>query len=380
VFALERDMLVRRGHEVQCFERFSDEIRSKGAYGILAGGLATPWNPFAARAMRRLVATFRPDIVHVHNTFPLLSPAVFSAARGAGRVLTLHNYRLACPAAIPMREGRVCTECIDRRSVLPAALYGCYRGSRMATLPLVANIALQRMRETWTRDVEAFVALTEFQRDKMIQAGLPADRIWVKPNFFPGDPAVAPFDERPRRVVFVGRLSEEKGVDDLVTAWLRWGREAPELRLIGDGPLRAALSARAANAPNVRFLGQLPHAETRREIGMARLLIFPSRWFEAFSLVLSEAFAFGTPSMVSDLGPLPGLVGGGQGTVFRAGNVFDLLEKTQALWADGERLRLMSTAARGAFEFSFNEDVNYSLLMEIYERAAVVAASRCGRG
>ncbi|MBK9198592.1 MAG: glycosyltransferase [Betaproteobacteria bacterium] len=183
-------MLQSRGHEVAEFTRHSDEIRGPGVWGSIKGAAATPWNPWSARAIRQAVARFLPDVVHVHNTFPLISPAIFHALAGTGvaRVLTLHNYRLFCPAAIPMRAGKVCTDCLDRRSVLPALQHGCYRNSRLATVPLALNVALHRAAGTWAHQVDAFIALTEFQRQRVVDAGLPASRVFVKPNFYPGNP------------------------------------------------------------------------------------------------------------------------------------------------------------------------------------------------
>jgi hypothetical protein len=137
VFEAEKLLLQEMGHEVTDFSRHSDEIRSQGTWGVVRGALATPWNPWMTRAVKEAVSNFQPDVVHVHNTFPLISPGIFHAiGPRAARVLTLHNYRLFCPAAIPMRGGRVCTDCLDMRSAWPALRYGCYRDSRVATLPL----------------------------------------------------------------------------------------------------------------------------------------------------------------------------------------------------------------------------------------------------
>ncbi|MAE46385.1 MAG: hypothetical protein CMJ86_05770, partial [Planctomycetes bacterium] len=258
-------MLERHGHEVHTFECHSDEIRKKGLLGLVIGAISTPWNHSAARKMRTAIAKFGPDVVHAHNTFPMLSPSIFPAAQGVARVLTLHNYRLVCPAAIPMRGGEICTLCMDRKSVLSSIRYGCYRGSVLATLPLAVNVALHRRRGTWKHDVETFIALTGFQRDRMGKAGIPADKIRVKPNFYPGNPSPVPFGERPARVVFAGRLSAEKGVTDLVEAWLSWGPTAPELRLLGDGPLREELESRASDVSNIRVLGQLSSDDAQNE-------------------------------------------------------------------------------------------------------------------
>ena len=140
VFEAEKALLQSRGHEGAEFARHSDEIRGQGVWGTVRGAAATPWNLRSAQAIRQAVARFLPDVVHVHNTFPLISPSIFHALAGKGvaRVLTLHNYRLFCPAAIPMRAGKVCTDCLDQRSVLPAFQHGCYRDSRLATLPLAS--------------------------------------------------------------------------------------------------------------------------------------------------------------------------------------------------------------------------------------------------
>lgn len=382
VFALERAMLERAGHAVATLERHSDDLVRQGALGALRGAAAAVWNPFTPARVREAVRAFRPDVVHVHNTFPLFSPAVFPAVEApAARVLTLHNYRLLCAAGTPVREGRTCTECIDARSVVPAIRHGCYRGSRLATLPVAAGLALARARGVWDRHVEAFVALTAFQRDVLVGAGLPRARIHVKPNFYPGDPAVVPWGERPDRAVFAGRLSEEKGVAHLLAAWAAWGEGAPELRVVGDGPLRAALEAQArASGARVTFLGQVGAAEAEAEIAKARLVVLPSICLEGFPLVLREAFALGTPAAVSALGALPGLVaadGAPAGVTFPPADPAGLLAAVRALRDDAARHATFAANARRAFEARYREAANLDALLGIYEAAR---AARAGRG
>ncbi|MGL1922385.1 MAG: glycosyltransferase family 4 protein [Hyphomicrobiales bacterium] len=373
VFELERTMLERRGHKIQVFERYSDDIRKKGATGLIQGALSTPWNPFSAREMRNTITDFQPDVIHAHNTFPLLSPSIFSAAKGVGRILTLHNYRLFCPAGIPMRDGKVCTQCIDKHSVWPALKHGCYRNNRVATLPIAANVALQRMRKTWQKDIEAFIVLTDFQKDLMISAGLPENSVKVKPNFYEGSPTMIPYEKRQNRVVFIGRLSEEKGVGDLVKAWLDWGGGAPMLHLIGDGPLRSQLESQAGDTSNIKFFGQISSQQAQQEMSEASLFILPSLCFEGFPMVLREAFALGTPSLVSDLGPLPALVAKGEGLVFQGGNAEDLRQKVMALWPNKEKLANMALKARSAYEESYTEEVNYNKLISIYNGAIALS-------
>lgn len=380
VFEAEGNLLRQRNHEVHEFIRHSDVIRAKGIRGAVQGALSTPWNPFAAREIQQVVETIHPEVVHVHNTFPLLSPSVFHAiGHRAARVLTLHNYRLFCPAAIPMRAGRVCTDCLDSHSVWPSLQHGCYRGSRLATLPLAANVALHRNLGTWTRQVDAFIALTEFQRERMIAAGLPADRVHVKPNFYPGNPAMLPWSDRRNNVVFAGRLTAEKGVRALVEAWLLWGSSAPELRIVGDGELRAELEQLAATVPEIpiRFLGQLAGAAAQEEIAHARLLVLPSEWFEGFPMVVREAFAFGTPAAASNIGPLPSIVQQGEnGVVFEPANPQSLLNAVRSVWEKDGELERLAEGARYSYEQLYNEDANYRTLMMIYEQAIEVNQRR----
>lgn len=381
VFAAERDLLRARGHTVREFTRHSDEIRGQGAPGMLKGALATPWNPFSRVALRRVVEAFRPDVVHVHNTFPLLSPAVFyGMGRRAGRVLTLHNYRLFCAAAIPLREDRPCTRCLDRRSVLPALRHGCYRNSRAATLPLAASIALHRALGTWNRQVEAFIALTDFQRDRLVAAGLPAERVSIKPHFYDHPPTPAPWDQREPRVVFVGRLGEEKGVRHLIEAWLAWGRDAPRLELIGQGPEREALERRvraAGLSARVVFTGQLPFAEVQQRIARSRLLVLPSVCFEGFPMVIREAFALGVPVAASNLGSMASLVRDGHnGVLFEAGHAPGLLRVVRDAWQAPSLLSRLGTQARMDFDERYTADANYTQLMAIYDNAIALRRQR----
>jgi len=266
----------------------------------------------------------------------------------------------------------VCTDCLDRRSVWPALQHGCYRNSRLATLPLAINVALHRAVGTWAHQVEAFIALTEFQRQRVVEAGLPAGRVFVKPNFYPGNPAVVPWEQRQPCVVFAGRLTAEKGVATLIRAWQLWGPGAPELRVLGDGPLRADLEAMAAGLP-VRFLGQVSTTEAQRQIAQASLLVLPSECFEGFPMVVREAFAFGTPAAVSNLGPLPSIVTHGvSGVVFEAGKPASLACELRQIWQTPGQAELLGRGARDTFGASFNEDVNYQFLMAIYRQAELL--------
>lgn len=382
VYLAERDLLACSGHKVLEFTRHSDEIRNRGVFGTLHGALTAPWNPRALGDLRGLLDRERPDVMHVHNTFPLLSPAVFHASVGydTAAVLTLHNYRLFCAAGIPMRNSRACTLCLDQGSVIPALRYGCYRNSRIATAPMAVMIALHRKLQTWDRFVDVFIVLSDFQKNMMMGAGLPEDAIHVKPHFYAGPPDVLPWEQREEKVCFVGRLGPEKGIYVLLHAWKNWGTQAPLLEVIGDGPLRAALSLSANRkglSNRIVFTGQLSFAETQQHLSRARLLVLPTLCFEGFPMAVRESFALGVPVAVSRIGALPEIVKEGiAGALFEAGNAPDLLQTVKTLWSDQKRLAEMAASARKEFEEKYTAEVNYNMLMKIYVAAIQRRQSR----
>lgn len=373
VYLAEKALLERSGHEVIEFVRHSDAIREQGAWGKVKGALSTPWNPYSHAAVLRIIERENPDLMHAHNVFPMISSSIFSAAseRKVAVVLTLHNYRTVCAAAIPMRADIPCTRCMDDRSVWPAIRYGCYRGSRLATLPLAASISMHRKLGTWLKHVDAFIALTEFQRDMLVRSGLPSSCIYIKPHFYDEPPCPKAWDERENKVVFVGRLREEKGVRYLIEAWLRWGKDAPVLELIGNGTQRHELSQLAKPMGNrVRFLGQLPFEETQRRIAAARLLVLPSLCFEGFPMVIREAYALGVPVAASRLGSMQNLVEEDvTGGFFKPGSSEELLGCVRGLWKKQQDLEKMACASRAKFECSYTSETNYRRLMDIYDEA-----------
>ena len=373
VFSAETDLLLKAGNKVVTLTRQSDEIRKQWALGMLKGALSTPWNPFSYLKAKVIIQRECPAVMHVHNTFPLLSNSIFYSAMktSTATVLTLHNYRTVCAAAIPMRNGKTCTKCIDLQSVFPAIKYGCYRQSRFASLPLVLSIALHRTLGTWQKHIDAFIVLTDFQRCMMISAGFPAERIYVKPHFYPSTPTPIACEDRDAKVLFVGRLGEEKGVGHLIKAWQQWGTNSPQLELIGDGPLRPELERLAkGQGDRVRFLGQLPFKETQCRLAKAKLLVLPSICFEGFPMVIREAFALGVPVAASNLGAMASLVEDGEnGVLFEPGSVNGIFQAISDLWNEQPELEGMAKAARAEFEEKYRGESNYKILMDIYEKA-----------
>lgn len=377
VFETERDLLRARGHTVETFTRHSDAIRGKGGWGLwgkVVGALSVAGNPFAAWALAKKCRAFRPDVVHFHNTFPLVSAlAVRAAARFAPVVMTLHNYRLVCAAGTPFRDGAVCTAC-SGGSVTPALRHRCYRQSLLATVPLAFAIALYR--RPLSRWVARFIVLSEFQRRQVIACGFPAEKVVVKPNAVADTrgAAIRPESVVPRDgLVYVGRLSPEKGLETLLKAWnlmdaQEKGRAGVrELWLVGGGPQRAELEA--MSPAGVRFVGVQDAVGVKRLVSEARCVILPSVCWETFGLSVVEALCEGTPAVVSDVGALPELVRDGvNGFVFQAGDEQSLaaaLRKMLNLSAN--EYAAMRRAARRTYVAKFTEGRNYESLMAIYE-------------
>jgi len=366
VFRTEYELLRAYGHEVKQFTVHNDECNSMSR---LALAKATIWNSGIARELGEMVRRERFDIVHFHNTFPLISPAAYSAvgAEGAAVVQTLHNFRLLCPNSLLFRDGKPCEDCLGRATPWPAVAHKCYRNSRLATLAVAANITIHRRRGTWVDDVDLLIATTRFARDKFLRNGLPFDKIVVKPNFLHPDPGVG--DGAGGYAIFVGRLSDEKGVRPLLSAWQNFNIPIP-LKIIGDGPLAEQVKEAAARNDKIEWLGRRQLAEVYDHIGRAKMLIFPSECYETFGRVAIEAFAKGTPVIASNHGAPADVVEDGRtGLLFTPGDAPDLALKVHTLLSNDGALSRMRQAGRAEFEAKYTGERAYEQLMDIYERA-----------
>ena len=360
----EAKLLRTAGHEVV---QFQVENPTGPAAATLALGMA-PWNPAAARALRRVAKAVRPDVAHVHNTWFALSPAVLPALKRAGVpvVMTLHNYRLLCANAQLYRDGGPCEDCVGR-SPWAGVRHRCYHGSGTLSTPVAVTIALHRRRGTWHRDVDLFLALNSFARSVLVRGGLPADRIQVKPNFVPDPGPRRLASAQSRTLLCIGRLVEQKGVDVLLDAWSRAGDRRFELVVVGDGPARSGLERRGV--PGVRFTGRLDGPEVRALMLSARALAFPSRSYEGQPMVVLEALAAGLPVVASGLGGMPELLGpSGAGWLAEAGDPGSWAAALERLGDDGGVDRA-GTAARALYERSFTERTAAQALIDAYRRA-----------
>lgn len=370
VVKAEAEMLRRHLHRVELYEADNDGIT--GGMSSLKTALSCMWSIRTQRSFAERIREVQPDVVHVHNFFPVMSPAVHHAARKSGIpvVQTLHNYRLLCPASTFLRNGSICEACTHEWYPLSAVRHACYRNSRAATTAVANMLVMHRAIGTWTTTVSRYIALSEFARRKFIASGMPADRISVKPNFLADDPGSGPGSDD--YVLFVGRLSDEKGIACLLQAW-KAVRSKLRLVIVGDGPLGPMVREYAAANRSVEWLGFRNRSEILNLMGKAFALVFPSLWFEAFPLVLAEAFAKGLPVIASNLGSMAEIVVHRRtGLLFAPGSPLDLTSALQ--WASDHRNEVcaMRPWARREFESKYTAETNYRQLMSIYEEARQV--------
>jgi glycosyltransferase involved in cell wall biosynthesis len=364
VVRAEAELLRRLGHEV-----IQHQVQNPpGAIGGIGSLVLSPWNPVQARSAQRLAEQIRPDVAHVHNTWYALSPAIVWTMRRTGVpiVMTLHNYRLLCANGQLFRDGAPCEDCVGS-SPWHGVRHRCYRHSVLASVPAAGTIALHDRIRTWTQCVDFFLALNEFARERFVRGGLPPDRIQVKPNFVPDPgPRTAPAASS-GTVLYVGRLSPEKGLDVLLKAWRHVDDGSLELVIIGDGPLQERLERWPA--ARLRFEGRLPVEEVRRRMLSARALVLPSVWYEGQPMVALEALAAGLPVLGSDIGGMPELLGPlGRDWLVAPGKAGAWTASLQAL-GDRERIEAASTRARWLYERSFTAASAARALEDIYERA-----------
>lgn len=367
VVVLEAALLARHGHTV--VEYIDDNSRIDEMHRA-ALALNCVWSRRAYRQVRRVIAQQRIDLVHVHNTLPLVSPSVYYAAHAEGVpvVQTLHNYRLFCANGRCFRQGRACTECLGGLGPWPAVRHACYRNSRAATATVAAMVLAHDAAGTWQAEVDAYIAPTEFARRLFVSSGLPQERVIVKPHFIDPDPGTG--SGRGGYALYVGRLSADKGVPALLNAWSRLHARVP-LVIAGDGPLAPQVSEAAARMPGIRWVGQQQRAELQRLMGDAAFLIFPSPAYETFGQVIAEAYAAGTPVVAVDRSVTGELIEHEQtGLLARPDDLDDLIAQVESLLDRPARLAAMRVKARAAYESTFTADTNYPQLMNIYARAS----------
>lgn len=364
----ERKLLEEHGADIVAYEKFNDAIDESSLRKRIKLGLSSAWSLTTYTELSNILRRVRPEVAHFHSIHPQISPSAYAACQEVGVpvVHTLHNYRYICPGALLQRNGRPCEDCVGRWP-WNALRYRCYRESLTATGANVWMISYNRYRGSFTNLVNRYIALTDFAASRLVAGGIPSERIEVKPNFLPYTPELS--KKRKGYAVYVGRLSEEKGVRTLLEAWKNVN--GLPLKIIGDGPLRHDLEAQAiGQGVNLEFMGMRRIDEVLSIVGGALLQVVPSECYEGFPMVILEAYACGTPVVASCIGSLAEIVLDEEtGFHFEAGNHFELAEKIKTLAANPDLAAKLGDGAREIFNQKYKPEQNFKMLMGIYQRA-----------
>jgi glycosyltransferase involved in cell wall biosynthesis len=365
VVAEEVRMLRQHGHSVELYMVDNDGITGSREKVLVA--IRSVYSKPSYRSISQSLKDFRPDILHVHNFFPNISPSIFYAANNSDVpvVQTLHNYRLLCAGATLFRDGRPCEDCLEENSFLPAIRYACYRGSRSGSAVVGAMTLLHDVVGTWKNRVDRYITLTQFAADKLGSHIIPKQKIRIKPNFVLDQGCG---EGQGNFALFVGRLSPEKGLQTIIAADIQGTLPFP-VRIVGDGPLRSEVEQACARpGSSLVYVGQKPRAEVMELMKAATVLLIPSLWYEGFPMVMVEALSFGLPIIASRIGGLPEIVQHGEsGLLFEAGNPASLLGAMQLFAGDPERVSIMRRSVRSRFEQHYTEQRNYEILTGIYK-------------
>ncbi|MBY0359184.1 MAG: glycosyltransferase family 4 protein [Candidatus Obscuribacterales bacterium] len=361
----ERALLESHGHEVVYFEEDNRKIDRMNMLDVAGKSL---WNFEACNRIQEIIEHENIDVMHVHNYFPLLSPAIFKAAKqkAVGVVHTLHNFRVSCINGYFLRAGKVCEDCLLANSTLPGIINRCYRSSLPASLVAGVSLGVHQYLQTISRHVDRFIALNEQAKEKFVQAGLSSEKIIVKPNSLFPEPVAGKGDGN--YAVFVGRLFPEKGIDILLAAWSKLQNNIP-LKIAGEGVMADAVREAAQKNNAIEYLGWLEERQVDVLVGSARLLLFPSIWYENSPLALIEALAKGTPVVASKIGAAEQMIGDQCGVLFSVGDADEMSARVENLFFNQYSLAKMRINARKKYETVYGAERNYKTLIDVYAQA-----------
>jgi glycosyltransferase involved in cell wall biosynthesis len=369
VFDKEVNLLQQYRHEVETWVMDNQDIDSRGFLNQLHLGINTIWSWKSYREMKRRIRDFKPDIVHVHNILPLLSPSIFYACQSQKIpvVQTLHNYRLGCPVATLFREGQICEKCLTQ-SLWLGIYHGCYRNSRLQTAIIAAMLQIHRWLGTWQNRVDGYIAVSQFLKEKIIEVGISSEKIYVKPNF------IALISSPPENIEFgsyylyVGRLVEEKGILWLLETYKEINPRYP-LMIVGEGDLVELVQDYDVNNSMIHYVGVQSKEDVLAWMRGAIALIFPSLWYECCPLTIIEAYSQNLPVIATNLGAMTELIKPRQtGLFFKKFDTESLREQLIYIESNLERWLNTKKDIKSFVDNLFFRELNYQLLIDIYQK------------
>lgn len=363
VVANEKRMLEEHGHKVILYTRNNAELKRMSKLRKLLLPVTTVFNPKSYKEIKQLIQKENIEVVHVHNTLNLISPAVYYVARAMKIpvVQTIHNFRLLCPGATFYRDGHICEDCVEH-GLKCAVKHSCYRGSIAQTLVCVMSTWIHRMTGIYGKI--NYICLTEFNKNKLLQLPqIEKEMTFVKPNFVECRENFVSEEKRKNQFVFAGRLDKLKGIDILFEAWRQMGEEAPKLIVCGTGPLNEWCKAFVnSNTVNIEMRGFVPNQDAIKIISNSKALILPTQWYEGFPMSIVESFSVGTPVICSELGNSGSVVGEGiTGCKFTADNINELILAVK-------RCKGLCQSTLHEYNAKYTEEMNYQMLRRIYKR------------
>jgi glycosyltransferase involved in cell wall biosynthesis len=366
VFRAEAALLRSRGHEVIEYLEDNNKIKSMNKAAV---ALQTLWSHSSHRKLKGFLGEAKPDVVHFHNTFPLISPSAYYACQELDIpvVQTLDNQRLICPASSFYRDGKLCLDCLGRTPPWPGVLHACYHDSCLHTAIVASMLTLHRWLGTWQTKIDTFLCSTNFYRDLFVKAGFPPEKIVVMPHFVQDTPDET--RQEGKYALFIGRLDPEKGIRTLLAAWK--SIEIP-LLIRGSGQLEQEAKAfiETHQIKNIKFVERLDDDGLHQLRKNARFLVLPSEgYYETFGMVAVECFAQSVPVIASNIGVMTEIVHDRKtGLHFQPGNAQDLADKVRWAWAHSHELAEMGKNARREYELKYTADKSYITLMDVYSR------------
>ncbi len=366
----EKELLEARGHKVIQYIRHNDEIKEYGVFQKIKFFVETIYSQRTFKELGKLINEQKPDISHIHNVFPLISPSVYYCLKQLKIpiVQTIHNYRFLCPNGLLYTKNNICEECKDGNT-FHCFFKKCYNDSFLLSGLYALTFWIHRKIKTFQNKIDIFIALTNFTKDKLVEGGFPKDKIDTVGNFLLQDGIRKTYDKE-NYAVFMGRLSSEKGLMTLLKAFQKVNKF--KLKMAGKGELEQELKGYIEKNKmlQVEIIGFISGKERLELLGKAKFSIIPSQWYETFGMSVLESFSVGTPVIASRIGGLPELVEEGKnGLLFSPGNVDDLAEKISYLYKNPDKAVRMGKYARNCVEKKYNPERHYATLLEIYKRA-----------